>query len=103
MAEAPARPWSLYVLRCGDGTLYTGIARDLERRLAEHRAGGRKAAKYVRGRGPLELVLHRRLEDRRSASRLESRLKALTKAEKEDLLRRPELFERLLDIEGDGR
>ena len=46
--------WYVYILRCGDGTLYTGSTDDVERRLAAHRAG--KGAKYTRGRGPLELV-----------------------------------------------
>ena len=46
--------WQLYILRCGDGTLYTGITDDLPRRLKAHRSG--KGAKYTRGRGPLELV-----------------------------------------------
>ncbi|HET8715147.1 MAG TPA: GIY-YIG nuclease family protein [Holophagaceae bacterium] len=46
--------WTVYLLRCGDGTLYCGIARDAEARLAQHQAG--KGAKYTRGRGPLKLV-----------------------------------------------
>ena len=48
------RSWKVYILRCGDGSLYTGIAVDVEHRLAVHRSG--KGAKYTRGRGPLELV-----------------------------------------------
>ena len=46
--------WYVYILRCGDGTLYTGITDNVPRRLAVHRSG--KGAKYTRGRGPLELV-----------------------------------------------
>ena len=46
--------WYVYILRCGDGTLYTGITDDVDRRLAVHRSG--KGAKYTRGRGPLEVV-----------------------------------------------
>ncbi len=46
--------WYLYLVRCGDGTLYTGISTDVGRRLAEHRAG--KGARYLRGRGPLSLA-----------------------------------------------
>ena len=46
--------WELYILLCGDGTLYTGIARDAEKRLKLHESG--KGAKYTRGRGPLRLV-----------------------------------------------
>ena len=48
-------PWQLYILRCGDGTLYTGIAVDAEKRLRQHRSG--KGAKYTRGRGPLEMAM----------------------------------------------
>ena len=44
-------PAYVYILRCGDGTLYTGVARDVERRLKQHRSG--KGARYTRGRGPL--------------------------------------------------
>ena len=48
------KTWYLYILRCGDDTLYTGITTDVQRRLADHRAG--KGAKYTRGRAPLKLV-----------------------------------------------
>ncbi len=47
--------WSVYILRCGDGSLYTGVATDVARRFGEHQSQGPKAAKYVRGRTPLEL------------------------------------------------
>ena len=57
--------WFLYVLRCGDGTLYTGIALDVEARLEAHRAG--RGARYTKGRGPLELV-HREAAGSRSAA-----------------------------------
>jgi len=56
--------WYVYILRCGDGTLYTGITDDVDRRLAAHRAG--RGAKYTRGRGPLELVY---LEEGRKSSK----------------------------------
>ena len=46
--------WTVYMLRCGDGSLYTGVAKDLARRVAQHSAG--RGAKYTRGRGPLEVV-----------------------------------------------
>ena len=49
-----ANTWKLYILRCGDGSLYTGITTDVENRLEAHRSG--KGAKYTRGRGPLELI-----------------------------------------------
>ena len=78
--------WSLYILRCGDGTLYTGVATDVARRLGEHRAQGRKAAKYVRGRAPLELVHTREVGTRSEALKEEWRIKRLSRAQKEALL-----------------
>ena len=76
--------WELYILRCGDGTLYTGIARDVEKRLAAHRSG--KGAKYTRGRGPLEIVYRERCVDHGEALRREYAVKQLTREEKERLI-----------------
>jgi len=70
----------LYILRCGDGTLYTGITDDIERRLTAHRSG--KGAKYTRGRGPLKLVYREECADRSAALRREWAVKQLTRAEK---------------------
>ena len=78
-------PWYVYILRCGDGTLYTGITDDIPRRLAAHRAG--KGAKYTRGRGPLELVYQERVPDKSAALRREAAIKRLKRAEKEKLIR----------------
>ena len=75
--------WYVYILRCGDGTLYTGITDDVPRRLAVHRAG--KGAKYTRGRGPLELVYQEQVPDK-SAARREFQIKRLTRREKEALI-----------------
>jgi len=72
--------WSVYMLRCGDGTLYTGIATDVERRFAEHVAG--KGARYTRGRGPLALLGARSLGTRSDALREEARIKTLDRARK---------------------
>ena len=76
--------WQLYILRCGDGTLYTGITNDIPRRLAAHRAG--KGAKYTRGRGPLELVYQEECPDKSSALKRELSVKGLTRAEKLSLI-----------------
>ena len=76
--------WYLYILRCGDGTLYTGITTDVEKRLAVHRAG--KGAKYTRGRSPLELVYQEELPDHSAALRREREIKSLSRAEKEKLI-----------------
>lgn len=88
--------WSVYLIRCADGSLYTGITTDVERRLAEHEHGD-KGARYLRGRGPLTLVYRREIGDRSDASRVEHRFKRLTKAEKERCLKNPRRLERFLD------
>ena len=77
--------YSVYMLRCGDGSLYTGIATDVARRLEEHRSSSR-GAKYLRGRGPLTLAYAEVVGDRGDASRVEHCLKSLAKAEKEALV-----------------
>lgn len=87
--------WSLYLLRCGDGTLYTGIATDVERRLAEH-LDGRRGARYLRGRGPLELLFAEPVGDRTLASRAERRVKRLPRASKERLIGAPQRLAALL-------
>ena len=76
--------WYVYMLRCGDGTLYTGVTDDMPRRLAAHRAG--KGAKYTRGRGPLELVYQEQVPDKSAALRREAAIKRLRRAEKEKLI-----------------
>jgi putative endonuclease len=77
--------FSLYILRCADGALYTGITVDIERRLAEH-AAGRRGARCLRGKGPLELVFSEVIGDRAAASRLEYRVKQLSRAQKIELI-----------------
>lgn len=72
--------WYVYILRCGDGTLYTGSTDNVEKRLAAHRAG--KGAKYTRGRGPLELVYTQQLPDKSAALRREYEIKQLSRQEK---------------------
>ena len=75
--------WYLYILRCGDGTLYTGITTDVRRRLEDHRAG--KGAKYTRGRTPLELVHREECGTHSAALKREAAVKALPRAKKEKL------------------
>ena len=74
------KPWCVYILRCGDGSLYTGATDDFPRRLEQHRAG--KGAKYTRGRGPLEPVYLEACEDMSSALRREYAIKRLSRQEK---------------------
>jgi putative endonuclease len=70
----------VYVLRCCDGSLYTGWSTDVERRLASHRAG--RASRYTASRLPVELVLARQMPDRSAAMREEARIKRLDRAAK---------------------
>ncbi len=70
----------VYLLRCGDDSLYCGITNDVAARFAAHVAG--KGARYTRGRGPLELVLTRRCRDKSSALRLEHAIKQLDRPQK---------------------
>ena len=72
--------WTVYILECRDGTLYTGITDDLERRLKAHESG--KGAKYTRGRGPLVLRYQEELPDKGAALKRESALKRLRREEK---------------------
>lgn len=87
--------WSIYLLRCADGTLYTGIATDVERRLAEH-SSGERGAKYLRGRGPLRIEFCREVGDRGLASRVEYRIKRLPRLRKEALINEPQRLDALL-------
>ena len=81
--------WYVYMIRCGDDTLYTGITTDVARRLAEHRRGGSRAARYLKGRGPLHLVFHRRAGTRKAALTLEHTIKKLSRTEKLRLIDQP--------------
>ena len=79
------REWLVYILECADGTLYTGITDDLERRLAAHSRG--KGAKYTRGRGPFRLCYVRKCEDHSQALKLELQIKKLKRSEKFSLIK----------------
>jgi len=72
--------WVLYLLRCGDGTLYTGITNRLDERLEAHRSG--KGARYTRGRGPLTLLHVEPCKDRSAALRREHAVKKLERTQK---------------------
>lgn len=74
----------VYLLRCADGSLYTGIAKDLEKRLAQHRSG--RASRYTRTRLPVEFVWSREVDSWSAALREEIRIKALPRAAKEALV-----------------
>lgn len=78
--------WKLYILRCGDGSLYTGITLDVQARLAQHRDG--TGAKYTRGRGPLELVYEETCGTHSEALKREHEVKSLPRVEKLKLLQK---------------
>ena len=78
--------WYVYMLRCSDNTLYTGITTDVERRVGEHNTDNKKGAKYTKARRPVTLIYKKRCKDRSTASQTECQLKQLTRKEKEKLL-----------------
>jgi len=79
--------WHLYLIRCHNGSLYTGITTDVARRFAEHQGNSDTGAKYLRGRGPLVLVFQKNLGSRSMALGVESKVKRLSKVKKEELVK----------------
>ena len=79
--------WYLYLIRCHDGSLYTGITMDVTRRFVEHQTNSGAGARYLRGRGPLVLVFQKKLGSRSLALSVESKVKKLSRAVKEELIR----------------
>ncbi|MFA5777070.1 MAG: GIY-YIG nuclease family protein [Parcubacteria group bacterium] len=77
----------LYILKCADGTLYTGITTDLKRRIAEHN-GAKLGAKYTVARRPVKLAYSQKFENRSLASKEEARVKRLTKNQKLALIKK---------------
>lgn len=88
-----SRSYVVYLVQCGDGTLYCGIARDVGVRLAQHAAG--KGARYTRGRGPFVLLATRRCRDRSLALRIEHAVKQLPRAQKLALAAAPARLARI--------
>ena len=79
--------WYVYILRCGDGSYYTGITNDLENRLRAHANGN--GAKYTRGRAPFTLVYREQCRGRGAASKREAEIKKLSRTEKSALAKSP--------------
>lgn len=77
--------WKVYIVRCADDSLYTGITTDLERRIKEHNES--KGAKYTRARGPVELVYSAEFKDRSEATKEELRIKSLGREAKLALIK----------------
>ncbi len=89
--------WTLYLIRTSNGNLYTGITTDVARRFAEQQANGKKTARYLRGRGPLDLVFSQEVGDRSAALKAEAAVKKLSKPAKEKLLKGDINLEELID------
>ena len=78
--------WSIYMIRCGDRSLYTGISNNVPKRFAVHQSGSSQAAKYTRTRHPLKLVFIAEIGNKSAASRAEHYVKKLPKRTKERLV-----------------
>jgi putative endonuclease len=85
MAKTPTKPWFVYLLRCSNGCLYTGITTDVQRRLKDHNSG--KGSAYVRANRPAKLFAFTASESRSAASILEYSVKSLSRAQKLALAR----------------
>ena len=85
-ADKPSTNWYVYILRCADDSLYTGITLDIDKRLKEHNGIASNGAKYTQSRRPVTLVYHETMLSRSDACRREYSIKQLNKAEKERLV-----------------
>lgn len=87
--SAAIMSWFVYMLKCSDGTLYTGVTTDVVRRVAEHNGEGAKGkgAKYTKARRPVQLVYQEAAVDRSAAQIREAGLRKLSRIEKEQLVR----------------
>jgi len=83
--KKPLVRWYLYILKCSDSTLYTGITNDLSRRLDQHNSG--KASRYTRSRLPVRVIYTEGCRNKSSALKKELRIKALTRPEKEEYIK----------------
>lgn len=81
-----ADEWQVYILECADGTLYTGVARDLDRRLLQHNGEKPGGPKYTSGRRPVSLLWSAAAENRSVAQQREAAIKKLSRAEKQRLI-----------------
>ena len=83
--------WFVYMVRCNDDSLYTGITKDVERRVKEHNEGDKLAAKYTRPRLPVVLVYQETCESRSVATKREIEIKQLSRRDKDILLNQEKL------------
>ena len=85
LAENSEDNWNVYMVRCADGSLYTGIAKSLEKRIDEHN-NANSGAKYTRSRRPVSLAYAETCNSRSHASKREAEIKSLTRPQKEALV-----------------
>jgi putative endonuclease len=78
--------WHIYMVRCSDGTLYTGITNDLKKRIEAHNSG-KEGARYTRSRRPVKLVYSEQVESKSAAAKLEYQLKKLPRLKKIRLIK----------------
>jgi putative endonuclease len=78
--------WYIYIVRCSDNSLYTGVTKDIDRRVAEHNTSDKLGARYTQSRRPVTLVYEEGAESRSQASKRELEIKRLTKKHKEGLI-----------------
>ena len=100
--DIPVIDWHLYVVRCRDGSLYTGITTDVARRFVHHQGKGDSGAKYLRGRGPITLVFQKKIGGKGLALSLESRVKKLSKAKKEEMITNGAFIDEMIKKAGPG-
>lgn len=81
----PSQTWYIYILRCSDNSLYTGVTTDLERRLKQHNDGA-KGARYTRARRPVSIAYTETANDRSEAQRREAAIKRMSPAQKEAVI-----------------
>jgi putative endonuclease len=86
MDAASSDEWFVYIVRCADSTLYTGIAKDVVKRVEDHNNNNASGAKYTRARRPVRLVYHEACDSHSHAARREYEIKQLSRAQKEALL-----------------
>lgn len=86
MYEEKKQSWYVYMIRSKNGSLYTGITKDVARRFSEHQSQGNKCAKYLKGKGPLKLVYSESVENRQNALKREAHIKNQSKENKEKMI-----------------
>jgi len=89
--KAERAEWYVYMIRCRDGSLYTGISNDVPSRFEKHREMGKEGAKYLRGRGPLKLVFQIKIGSKSAALKLEQKIKKLSKSQKEIIVQKGDI------------